>query len=105
MVSLVSEPLPKPERIHLPMVAPQIRGDCLPGGVNETRPCPWVTCRHHLESTEATCVLDVVEERGSLTLEEVGVYFGVTRERIRQIEAVVIRKLNRNSVLLPWRSD
>lgn len=27
---------------------PIVRGDCLPGGVNEARPCPFVTCKHHL---------------------------------------------------------
>ena len=27
---------------------PHTRGDCLPGGCNEERPCPWVTCKWHL---------------------------------------------------------
>lgn len=26
---------------------PSTRGDCLPGGINEQRPCPWVRCRFH----------------------------------------------------------
>lgn len=27
---------------------PRTRGDCLAGGRNEARPCPWYGCRHHL---------------------------------------------------------
>jgi RNA polymerase primary sigma factor len=34
-----------------------------------------------------------IGERSDLTLEEVGVRFSVTRERIRQIEAKALRKL------------
>jgi hypothetical protein len=32
---------------------PRRRADCLAGGSNETRPCPWVTCRFHLARIEA----------------------------------------------------
>ena len=39
-----------------------------------------------------TCSLDVARE-GGVTLERVGLVFGLTRERIRQIEAMAIRKL------------
>lgn len=39
------------------------------------------------------CVHAIVAERGPLTLEEVSEYFGLTRERIRQIEAIALRKL------------
>jgi hypothetical protein len=39
-----------------------------------------------------TCSLDVAE-RGSRTLEEVGRCFGLTRERIRQIEQMAIEKI------------
>lgn len=34
-----------------------------------------------------------LEDGYSLTLEEVGLYFEVTRERIRQIEAKALRRL------------
>ena len=84
---------------------PVTRGDCLSGGSNAARPCPWVSCRYHLalgvdEHTgniklvfpdvdvadmATTCVLDVADEGGD-TLEGVGRLLNLTRERIRQIE-------------------
>jgi len=44
-------------------------------------------------SGKMTCVLDCVEGGDTHTLEEVGELFGVTRERIRQIESRGRRKL------------
>ena len=88
---------------------PTTRGDCLAGGMNEARPCPWVSCRHHLyldiarpnarrqrgvhinhpgepETMTESCSLDVAD-RGEITLIEVGEIFGgLTRQRIEQIE-------------------
>lgn len=90
---------------------PRIREECR----NGLRPCPWIGCKFHLlpeaaprflrvprrklltleaqrllrflMRMEATCVVDLVEERGSMTLEEIGAIFLITRERVRQIEA------------------
>jgi hypothetical protein len=91
---------------------PQTREECL----NMPRPCPFVSCEHHLyldvnpdsgaiklnfphlevwEMAE-TCSLDVAD-RGGITLEDVGAILNLTRERIRQVEVrglVKIRSKN-----------
>jgi hypothetical protein len=87
---------------------PVTRADC----ANGERPCPFVSCQHHLyldvsartgaiklnfpdlevwEMTE-TCALDVAD-RGGTTLEEVGAIMNLTRERIRQVEVKGLAKL------------
>ena len=98
---------------------PKTRADCLPGGCNEERPCPWVGCRHHLgleicvdamghptvvrltwgDETEldfshATCSLDVAES-GPHLLSEVGSTLNLKHERIRQIEVEALRVVKR----------
>ena len=103
---------------------PRTRGDCLPGGMNEERPCPFVRCRQHtyldvtrqgalrlnfpdidpddLGQLPSTCALDLADE-GGLTLEEVGEALGVTRERARQLEQrllVKVRPLRQHSLYL-----
>jgi hypothetical protein len=86
---------------------PRTRAECVAG----PRPCPWVGCRFHLwgEVSDAggltifrpevdpldmddTCALDLAD-RGGMTLEEVADRFNLTRERIRQIEDMALRKL------------
>jgi len=87
---------------------PRTRSEC----ANIERPCPFVSCKYHLyldvnpttgsiklnfpdlegwEMSE-TCALDVAD-RGGITLEEVGEFMNLTRERIRQIELDVFEKL------------
>jgi hypothetical protein len=87
---------------------PETRADCVSG----ERPCPFVSCKHHLyldvsaktgaiklnfpdlevwEMSE-TCALDVAD-RGGTTLEEVGAIMNLTRERIRQVEVKGLAKL------------
>jgi hypothetical protein len=87
---------------------PETRADC----ANGERPCPFVSCKHHLyldvsartgaiklnfpdlevwEMTE-TCALDI-SDRGGTTLEEVGAIMNLTRERIRQVEVKGLAKL------------
>lgn len=87
---------------------PITRADCLPGGMNEDRPCPFVSCVYHLavdaegphrlritwpgrelEEIEHTCSLDVADEGGH-TLEQVAGILNLTRERVRQIEDVAL---------------
>lgn len=85
---------------------PRTRGDCVDG----PRPCPYLGCKYHLaldvspagslfdnfpnrdlDELEETCALDVAD-RGGVTLERIGELLNVTRERIRQIEARVLRR-------------
>ena len=97
---------------------PRTRGDCLDGGMNAVRPCPFVSCKHHLyidvnankpprqqvkvnfpgiggpEFMVESCALDVAD-RGETTLDIVGEKLNITRERARQIEANCMQKLQR----------
>lgn len=92
------------------ILRPRKRADCLPGGHNEMRPCPWYGCKYHLgldinEDTSSmavrdlddmvhTCDLDVAEIGGvpgsgkgaGISLEECGEIMDLTRERVRQLE-------------------
>jgi hypothetical protein len=104
-------------------VRPEFRRDCLPGGHNEQRPCPWVSCRYHLaidvSSTgklhfnlpdvdvtelEQSCALDCADE-GGLTLDQIGARLGVTRERVRQLEGKAIRRLTMVELAQQHRPD
>ena len=87
---------------------PKNRSECKDGA----RPCPYVGCKYHLYldvkphtgtikfnhkekepwELEHSCALDVAD-KGALTLHEVGVLIGLTRERIRQCEEEAIGKM------------
>jgi len=84
---------------------PKTRAEC-PPRTEAGRPCPFVGCKHHVYTDLSRkkkavtdpadiaepCVLDFAE-RGGMVLEDVGEVFGVTRERIRQIEDRALAKL------------
>lgn len=55
-----------------------------------------------MDHDDASCVLDEAD-KGGLTLDQVGTLLGVTRERVRQIEALALRKLEiRHRDLSRW---
>ena len=87
---------------------PHTRADCS----DAERPCPFVSCKHHLyldvnpetgsiklnfpglnpwELTE-TCALDIAS-RGGVVLGDVGRVMNLTRERIRQLEMMAMENM------------
>lgn len=87
---------------------PESRSECVGG----PRPCPLVSCRYHLylhvtpagtlqlnfpgkevEELKETCALDVADRGGTLSFDEVGELIGLSKQRIQQIDAVLLRKL------------
>lgn len=116
-LALDDEPMPK---------RPKTRAECAGG----PRPCPWVSCRHHLaidvqetqdgrgsialafghldlEAMPETCSLDVAD-RGEHILDDVGrALGGVTRERIRQIEQDALKRSRKRipGAALDWFGD
>jgi len=95
-------------------VRPKSRAEC----VNGIRPCPFVSCRHHLyldvnpkngnikvnfpdlevEEMAHSCSLDIADQ-GGMTLEQTATTLNITRERIRQVEVMLLAQLNLNAEL------
>ena len=101
-----------PVEEHATYERPLVRGDCLAGGSNAARPCPWVSCAYHLaldvsedsgniklifpgvevHDMAHTCALDLADTDG-ITLDEIGAAQNISRERVRQIELDAIEHL------------
>ena len=96
---------------------PKTRGDCLPGGSNASRPCPWAGCRYHLlldlrstggltlshghddpTALEHTCALDVADKGDIGILDDIADKLSVTREGARLIEERALRHARRVNV-------
>jgi RNA polymerase primary sigma factor len=108
------------EPISLAMPVGEEEDSCLEDFIEDhTNPNPIVKTRHYRLRFELKKVLNTLTQREAeiinlrygidngypSTLEEVGKKFGVTRERVRQIEAKAIRKLrhpSRSSSLLEY---
>ena len=96
-----------PRRLKIVQPRPRTRGECADG----PRPCPWLGCRHHLaldvqakgpqvqkkalRAMQYTCSLDAAEQSGGMEVSEVAKHFGLTTERVRQIEAEALGKLRK----------
>ena len=90
---------------------PVTRGDCLAGGMNEQRPCPFSSCRYHLlldvdkdgnltemhadiEAMPYSCALDVADEHDrGVTLDDLVSIVNLSRERLHQLERKSAGKL------------
>ena len=114
------------EELALAADRPQVRGDCAAGGPFEARPCAFVACRYNLyldfsesgrhgsivynfpTSSRSRCprtraARSTRATRGGVTLEVVGDLLNVTRERIRQLEAKALGRLQRRRAALALR--
>ena len=70
--------------------------------------CDRTSCRWYVRNMYYNNCAWVGYEMGNHTLEEVGFMLGVTRERVRQIEAKALRKLrhkSRSQMLRPFAED
>jgi len=93
----------------LKAMKPRNRADC----ERIPRPCPFVSCRYHLYcdinqkgslklnfpdlepwDLIVSCALDVAD-LGGCTLQEIGDVLNITRERVRQVQDMAMKKLNR----------
>lgn len=101
-----------PEQPGVDYFRPKTRPECKDG----IRPCPYVSCGSNLyldvmpgsgsikvnfpdiepDEMVVSCARDVADGGGA-TLEQVGAYLNITRERIRQIEAKALKKLRKKA--------
>lgn len=67
---------------------PRTRGECIDG----PRPCPWVSCRYHLEHPAESCALDVAD-RGPSTVRRIGKLLGMPQTTVSWVIGQAVAKL------------
>ena len=60
-------------------------------------PCEETSCRHSLKSPENLNCSLIVAEKGPLTLQEIGDFYGISRMRVCQIEKALLKKIKNTS--------
>lgn len=92
---------------------PKTRGEC----ADVPRPCPYARCQYHLAVDVLpggtlnvnfpnqplgelldTCALDAAEVE-AMTLEAIALRLNLTRERVRQIEGIALRKIRDHAIM------
>ncbi len=118
-----ADPRLEPRRPEASHDRPHTLRDCQTQGLGlKEHPCPYVGCTHHLyldvnlstgtmtlnfpgkdvDELEQTCSLRVADH-GEHTLEETGDMLQLTRERVRQIEVLVLRRLRWLAIVQAYR--
>ena len=60
-------------------------------------PCKEASCRHSLKSSENLNCSLIAAEKGTMTLQEIGDFYGISRMRVCQIEKAILKKLKNAS--------
>tara|TARA_Y100000310_G_C20576000_1_gene760451 strand:+ start:192 stop:455 length:264 start_codon:yes stop_codon:yes gene_type:complete len=60
-------------------------------------PCEEMSCRHSLKSSKNLNCSIIAAEKGPMTLQEIGDFYGISRMRICQIEKAILKKLKSSS--------
>jgi len=72
--------------------APRTRGDCLPGGPFEARPCPF-SCRYRLDGPGESCSLDVADRGGESAATVGALLGGLSRQRVEVLERAALARV------------
>lgn len=70
---------------------------CFKAHQNKNKVCKNNSCRywHNLDNKNSNCIINLINNKDSHTLQEVGDLFDITRMRVCQIEKSIIEKLRK----------